>query len=342
MTKVNQTRRRKSIPEKKKKQNEARHKFSYYVTEVLVIGTVVAAALFLPQLIFRVEDNILCNDTALGKRESMNVAALSTAYEKSLAARMNHFAQGLAENKKYYATSQELTVNDELKEYLYSDRGFYQDYIQVFLYYLVPFEIWEDYYSVVSWKRYVIYSENFEEGVNFILWYIELQDNDGGKFKLLTDAEDGTIYAIKTEDSSLSGSGHYYKEFIEMLRYGDRAIEAWAYFALYYKALSDDRQDVFAWAEQMGIDMRAVSEADSGSYDAEIGIYNEDEVKRQILKAFSYQNEDESRIRFLIPYGDNELDAVLYIEEREKKSFYLFPNVTAGIRQIYEMIPEFA
>ena len=50
----------------------------------------------------------------------------------------------------------------------------------------------------------------------------------------------------------------------------------------------------------------------------------------------------ENRVRFLIPYGDAELDAVLYIEEQERSRFYLFPNVTVGILQIYEMIPSTA
>ena len=67
---------------------------------------------------------------------------------------------------------------------------------------MIPVMIWESYYSVVTWKQYVIYSDHFEEGVNFILWYIEMQDEDGGTLKLLTDAEDNTLYGIKTEGSS--------------------------------------------------------------------------------------------------------------------------------------------
>ena len=100
-------------------------------------------------------------------------------------------------------------------------------------------------------------------------------------------------------------------------------------------------EDILLWGEKMGIDVRTV-EAEQDSYDAEISVYNEEEARRGILKAFSYQNETENRVRFLIPYGDAELDAVLYIEEQERSRFYLFPNVTVGILQIYEMIPEFA
>ena len=170
----------------------------------------------------------------------------------------------------------------------------------------------------------------------------EMQDDDGGIFKLLADAEDGTIYGIKMEGSSLSGSISNYKEFMEMLRYGDRTIEAWTYFAAYYEAISDDMKEVLLWAEQMGIDVNSV---DSGpaSYETEISIHDEDEARRQILNnVFTYQNETENRIRFQLPYGEAELDVLLDIEEQEKNKFYLFPNTTMGIRQIYEMIPEFA
>ena len=332
---------KKGFPGKKKKPQIDGYRVSCYVTESLVIATVVMAALFLPQLIFRVEDNILCNDTTLGQRESMDVESLSTTYERSLAARMQNYAQGLKVNKKYYVTSQNLTVSDELTDYLYSDKGLYQSFIQEFAYYLIPFEIWEDYYSVASWKQYVIYSDDFEEGVNFILWYIEMQDKDGGMFKLLTDAEDGTIYGIKTEDSSLPGSERNYKEFMEMLRYGDGTLEAWTYFAVYYDAISDDMEDSILLAENMGIDVQ-VNDSDSGSYETEISVYDEEALRRRLLNTVSYQNETENAIRFLIPYGDAELDTVLAIEEQEKSKFYLFPDITVGIRQIYEMIPEFA
>ncbi len=340
MTKTN-IGRKKKISGKRKKRQMDRRRFSGYAMEVLVIGTVVMAALFLPQLIFRVEDNILCSDTTLGQRESMDVESLSTAYEKSLAVRMRNFARGLEENKKYYVTSQDLTVSDELTDFLYSERGLRQSFLKGFTYYLFPFYSLEDYYSVVSWKQYVIYSDHFEEGVNFILWYIEMKDDGGGILKLLTDAEDGTIYGIKTEESSLPGSDYNYKEFMEMLRFGDGTLEAWTYFALYYDAVSADMaDDTLLLADKMGIDVNT-GETDSG-YDTEISVYDESERRRQVLNAFSYQNETENRIRFLIPYGNAELDVVVYIAEQEKSRFYLFPDVVVGISQIYEMIPEFA
>ena len=70
-------------------------------------------------------------------------------------------------------------------------------------------------------------------------------------------------------------------------------------------------------------------------------MYEEKEAERRNL--FTFRNEAEDRISFQIPYGeDTTLDAVLYIEEQDRVKEFLFPDVTAGIRQIYELIPEFA
>ncbi|WP_460602040.1 hypothetical protein, partial [Escherichia coli] len=66
---------------------------------------------------------------------------------------------------------------------------------------LIPIEVWENYYTITQWKQYVIYSDNYAKGVNFILWYIELEDLEGAKLKLLVDAEDNTLYGLKTENS---------------------------------------------------------------------------------------------------------------------------------------------
>ena len=68
----------------------------------LVMISLLMGAFLLPQVIFRIQDRILCRDITLGKRESMDVEALSTSYEKSLAVRMTDFAEGLAGNDSFY------------------------------------------------------------------------------------------------------------------------------------------------------------------------------------------------------------------------------------------------
>lgn len=325
-----------------KKGRDRRHKAFGYTAEAFVIIVVLAAALFVPQIIFQVQDRILCGDITLGQKESMDVEMLGTTYEQSLEKRMQNFAEGLADLESFYVTSQNLTPDETLDSYLYSETGLYHPLITNFVYNnLIPIEIWEDIYTVTQWKQYVIYSDNYAKGVNFILWYIEMQDSDGAKLKLLADAEDGTLYGLKAEDSTMYGVNMGYENLREALRYGGAAIEVWAYYALYYRATIEKKEEFFLWADKIGMNLNGI-EVDGSSIEEKYNANKMAEVERQIQSMVRYQCETEECARFLLPYGEASLDAVLAIEESEFTEYYLFPNITTGIRQIYEMVPEFA
>ena len=63
-----------------KKDGRDRKHGAAYTAEAFVIIVVLAVALMIPQIIFQVQDRILCSDITLGQRESMNVEALGTTY----------------------------------------------------------------------------------------------------------------------------------------------------------------------------------------------------------------------------------------------------------------------
>ncbi|MCI9436645.1 MAG: hypothetical protein HFH85_05665 [Lachnospiraceae bacterium] len=325
-----------------KKDGRDRKHGAAYTAEAFVIIVVLAAALMIPQIIFQVQDRILCSDIKLGQRESMNVEALGTTYEQSLQNRMQNFAEGLANLESFYVTSQNLSPDETLNSFLYSDVGLNNPLLMNFVYgNLIPIEIWDDYYTITQWKQYVIYSDNYAKGVNFILWYIEMEDGDGAKFKLLADAEDGTLYGVKTEGSYLSGVPLGYMNLQEALRYGGSAVNVWTYYALYYRATIAEMKDFLFWAGKMGIDTTGI-EVDASYTGVEISRKEAAEAERQVQRMVRYQCETKESARFLLPYGETELDAILSIEERYFDKEYLFPDITIGIRQIYEMIPEFA
>lgn len=340
---------------KKKKAQDRKRGISSFAGMSFAIAAVAAAAFFLPQLIFYVQDNLLCRDMALGQRESMNVESLSTTYEKSLAVRMQNFAEGVQEYKDFYVTAQELTANDELSTFLNSDKGLYQNVmVNLVEYNLLSDALWNfTDYSDVLWKQYVIYNDDYEEGVNFILWYIEISDQDGAVLKLLFDAEDGTVYGIKAEGSLFYWDPYWWTEGL----YIDRAMEIWAGFALYYKSVSEDIWKTLTLDGEMEVeikDMQEVYDATLAETKAMSGQKKEEEIPGW-KNLFRYQFETPDYAHFYLPYGEAVLDAVLRIDKREDpgaESFnknkneigkvYLYPDVTMGISQIYEMIPEFA
>ncbi len=308
----------------------------------LVMISLLMGAFLLPQVIFRIQDRILCRDITLGKRESMDVEALSTSYEKSLAVRMTDFAEGLAGNDSFYVTSQELEITGEVTELLHSESGFNQEMLTAFAEGgLLPYELWKDIYEVTQWKRYVIYSDDYAKGVNYILWYIEMQDPDGSVFKLLTDAEDGTVYGLRTENNHRLLTENQQDYLRTLFRHGYVMTQLWSFFATYYEVLSEDLLNIlYEWMMEGGwLDINhfldAEVRAEEESWAEKFGIS---------LENGGYEMDAKNRVRFRMPYNNTWLEILIEVEDPEVQSIYgyRYPDLTIGVRQIYEMIPEFA
>ena len=234
----------------------------YYAAIFSVLALLIAAAFFAPQILFHVQDAILCRDTVLTQQESLNVETLSTTYEQSLEKRMQNYAEGLAEGDMFYVTAQDLALTGEVREYVYSDRGLFSEAVNNFASIgLLPWYIWEADYTVLRWKQYVIYSDDFAKGVNFILWYVEMKDSNGVVVKLLGDAEDGTVYALRTESDQYSNPAVYgavetgeRKNYIDEICGSKRTpLEIWGTLAYQYKCLDEsEMKDFYIMLDEYG------------------------------------------------------------------------------------------
>jgi len=334
-----------------------RRKTFMLIAELLAIVLVLVAVSYAPQLIFQVQDRILCGKTELGERESMDVEALSTTYELSLAKRMTNFAEGMASGDKYYVTSKELAVGQALYDYLDSSTGLYKS----LLINLVEGALLNDVFlsgiqdlEVSQWKQYVIYSDNYAKGVNFILWYIELNAPDGERLKLLVDAETKTLYALKTEENI-----HVPKNIGRAFRNRESLIAFWCYFATVYEAVADTEVNV--WAERLYEEVERQSDEITDSYGAEsyaidgyISVpYSKQEAEAALDYVYVKENlgfqSGVNDFCFTLPFGEEHLDVDILLDEADvyynyygSSYYYVYPNITLGVRQIYELIPEFA
>lgn len=338
----------------------------YYAAIFLTLALLIAAAFFAPQIIFGVQDAILCRDTVLTQQESLNVDTLSTTYEKSLEKRMQNFAEGLAEGDTFYTTSQSLALTGEVREYVYSDRGLFSNEVNEFADIgLLPWYIWEADYTILRWKQYVIYSDDFAKGVNFILWYVEMQDPVGVIVKLLADAEDGTIYAIRTEsnryDDSTEGADvsiEKRRNYIDEIYWSDRVpTRIWGTLAYCYECLDDSELkdfqimvDEYGWT---GNSMNSATNGESYGYDADDLAAREARDKEMLAfhegwgalqEKVRYYRDGDDAMGFQLTYGEARLDVLLTISSTDDESVYVYgwPDIRIGIRQIYEMIPEFS
>lgn len=212
-----------------------------YAAGALGLAALIACAFYLPRLIFSMSDNRLCSDIVLGEREDMDVTFLSASYEPSLGVRLQNFADGLARGRNYYFSEQDLALTHELYQILGNDgdsRIFQQpcwamNYLGLMSH---TFSL-TNYYTVHSWKQYVIYSDDFAEGVNFIVWYLEIENNSGGILNILMDAEDYTIYGLTTRPNPTEKIDPFS---FSWLMQDDLRLYEWVFaFRYYYQCMPD-------------------------------------------------------------------------------------------------------
>lgn len=333
------------VSNRKKNTRKTRKKFLVYAVELSALAAFLGVAFFMPQIIFHVQDHVLWGKTMLSERERVDVESLGTAYEKSLAVRMQNYAEGLAAEDTFYVNEESFLVGEEIYDYLEQDfQLLNQEIIGVLLEGgLIPYSFYKMGYTVNQWKQYVIYSDNYTKGVNFILWYVELQDVNGVLLRLLLDAETDTIYALKTENNIPFDKGKEYENYDYLRKYwrnGNMAYELWCYFALYYESITEKELSGYMDEEQMWGENAVISEAaeTSGNVNA---AGNEEAFGR---KDVTYHLDEEDTMRYRLPYGEAYLDVLMKVEDTDQdlKYIFIYPNVTIGVRQIYEMIPEFA
>lgn len=355
---------------KTKSQKEKTAAF-YYGLGALALALLIGAAFLAPRLVFKVQDNERCGEVVLGELESMDITSFNTGYDTNLYSRLYRFAKGLEKGQQYYTAAQELTPDSEIIDFFYSEKGLYQDSFLIWLYEdFMPDETLS--YSPAEWKQYVIYGDDFSDGVNFILWYIELENDMGAPvLRLLMDAETGSIYGISTvmEDESLP-QGKLLEDAMLTLEamFGitdeEDMQDMWYAMAYYYGGQGSS--ELFRIIHEYGSLYLAGTETEFYSvdgyteypYNAGVGGNTAYEGEEELLKVFEMVNweisENGNCIDFLLPYSrDGSLnetselcfrlkaDKVLVAKANYGGIDFYAKNFIVGFPEIYERIPEF-
>ncbi len=334
---------------KKAKARSIERRIELYAAEALVLAAVVAGAILTPQLLFRIKDQLLYKSTELGRLEGADTEFLGSTYEKSMELRMRRFAEKLAKGERFYVAAKNLELTEDLNSYLYSEKGLYQQ----FLYSLMNLELlysyfWEYDCRVSQWKQYVVYSDDYGEGISFLLWYIELEWGDDTVTKLLVDGETGSVYGVKTEGNNPltaqdSDMGGYYWPLYRRLFHDDRFCSE----LLYYLMVCYESGAWEALYEKLVLEPGSYEEI---NYGEGASIYLHGQELKELAGNAAYAKGEDS-ISFQLPYGDAflefrlEIGAVNVYAEYDQKMgtdyVAMYPDVTAGIRQLYELIPDF-
>lgn len=343
-----------------------REKGSYLIGG-LALAILLIAAFAVPKLIFTIQDIVRGETMVLSAREKLDISAFGTSYERTLYKRMVSYADGIGEGRTYYVAAQDMEDTTELEAFLISSQtGMRQVGVQ-FLADLgfVPnfFNAWtniEGELEVKKWKQYVIYGDDFAEGVNFILRYVELEWNAGVyRMKLLLDGESGAVYGIRWEADR---SNTDYADFSIVQREGINEETMWSllymlalYVGGYNEMLNeDDMVIMMELVYRYGWDLaEQIAETYEITQAVEALGYNWPEEKTQYIRDLIRKGnwrieEDGNRLALEIPYGENTLDFVIEsergaAEERWHiyKRYIYYRDILLGFPDIYRLIPEF-
>jgi len=336
---------------KNKKSNRIRW---IYAAGALGMAALISAAFYVPQLIFGMQDNIRCRDYQFDRQEVLDTTLLSTTYEPSLYNRLLRLAEDEQAGVQLYVTAQELTPDDTLYDFLYSGQGMEQNKVVYWMDRgLFPYDM---FYmcQIVGWKQYVIYSDNYKEGVNFIIWYLELETPEGVRLRLLLDGESGDLYALQSDYTDLKENEKYAKARVhaESIEYIAELLgvsltktemaELWLQIACIYCGYSDEEitlYDTYLYSVIYDYDNSQGTETN------EVNSVDKDDTYYDMLtRAYVWHIAEESgELEFSFPYGKYSQSFKLCIAGNI--GFYhdlLTCNVTVGFSSIYEKIPEFA
>jgi len=299
---------------------EKYHKIKYAIC-ILLLASFIGIAFLGPQLIFTLQDKFYVGNIQLSVRNSMDMEALNESYEKDLKKRLQQFWEGLNRGKVYLTTETVYESDAEFDELLTVILE--QPWMSVIdateMIPDVPYYIFKTGYDLTSWKRYTVYDKEFEEGVVFMMYYIDLLLKDGKRIQLLVDAEDYSMYYIQFQREDLYEEGIETKDYrnLELLK------EYGYYWYEYYFAENTADEELLMYVGEYPLIVE----------DYKVDKYAEVEVEENWGKINSVIDED--GMKFALFDIDNRWIWGLHENSEENTMEIYF-----GILQIGNLIPE--
>lgn len=274
---------------------------------VSALVLLVLASLFAPRLLFAVQDNVRLTGIKTGRYESWDITNLVTDYENSLPLRLSAFAKGLEMQKTYYVATLETGSNRDAYDMI--EKVWYQELItHLFDAGLFSKEVYVG-YNIEQWKRYVVYDNDYENGVAFLLDYVIIDIPDMATMELLLDSQTQTVYYIKL----VHDFSDMYPNMKESMFHYYNKLSIYYILADYYECEIDE-------------DLEMQFFEDSMDYVIEVEPFTKTEV--QLL-------EYGGSISMNMVYTDASLEGILQLT-REGDNLV----VEAGLADIAELIPE--
>lgn len=324
-----------------------RVRFGRYLLPATGLILLIVMAFLAPKLIFAVQDVRRCSEVKAGAWELMDVTSFaSSAYDTALYNRLARFASELAAGKQFYVTAQSGIDQEAVRQLLLPGEALYFNGLWLLIDSgLLPVEVQT--YDILEAKQYVIYGDDFAEGVNFIIWYIELGTGEEAFVKLLVDARTGEIYAAAADSKVLPWYAMDNKKADGKASLQNRLgimeedmPELATTFAYWFGGAERSGYTDLYGQYQLSVDY--ADDNNSAGYGIEqpyTDLSEEAEEKLQeLLTEATWRIDDGGNdIGFTFPYGSCSLDFEMRLTDREGAD----GTVLIGFPELYDRIPEF-
>lgn len=176
---------------KKKKRIKSVRIYGFCMGGLLLL---VIAALFLPQVIFTIQDRYLMTGTEVEARRSLDVSQLNSLYEKQTHDRMSNFIHMDLQTATVTSIDYDLMEDTEIEEQVKAIlRQEWSAPLNVIMGFTSDTSI-----IVQNCKKYIVYGNGNESGVALMMWYYDIYlDAIDSQMRLLVDSETDTIYYVK-------------------------------------------------------------------------------------------------------------------------------------------------
>lgn len=315
----------------------------WYSLCVLGMAFVIIFALFGPQIVFKGQDCYRLSGTEVQNREHPDVAKLNLTYEKDINVRMNRFAQ----REKYYVTdiAYDSVVDEETLNALH------QIMEQEFIWYLFGSDlVLNAYYDeftfdkdplseVTELKKYIIYGDDFNEGVALMAWYFDDTFSDGTRIQCLADTETYTIYYLRVLGKDMENDmteKEWNQQYKDMNYIFDEHLEDlvwnWSeYYNFFYQT------EVYKQMENMNDNLQLEANGKELMENTKTDLNGDAQASQTAEKAVMIDADNRS-ITVPLEYEAGTLHFYFRMTPLER---YYNPSLNAGIEEIGQLIPEF-
>lgn len=314
-----------------------------YAWAVLGLLLTITVAIFLPQVIFMIQDYRQTSTVDVTTRETYDVLSIETVYLQDVNARMYRMAGIRYKEMTISKIARTMDVNDCMNMLSDVKGQYYMEYLMDML----PTTCGEiiPYLSVTQLETcdcYMVHGNDYTDGVILMFWYMvfDIPELDA-KVELIVDSETETIYYVRVLENLNSGnlvgiagndviiSGDYY--------YGQTILEG---------------VDSRSLLPDIDHEVESVANNFAGYFDYYVryyGIYhsetfyngNKDKITVLNVDSYAYENcvigEDMYTMAYALPYG-NSIDSTLFFRFCVTKSEEYGTDISIGIPIIRQFV----